>query len=151
MADWAGAVAAMRARLEGGFNAAPVEYQNEDPPQQPWPPASAPWIFFEVIETQTTQRGVGTPGNKPWLTVGHMFAHVFAPKGYGLPDHLAIAGAIMTLYRGATFYNTDPDAKVVCIGADGAGPSVQGGDSKSGDGNQFGVTVAIPFQFYFTA
>jgi hypothetical protein len=41
MADWAGAVAAMRARFEGAFDAAPVEYQNEDPPANPWPPVPA--------------------------------------------------------------------------------------------------------------
>jgi hypothetical protein len=37
-------------------------------------------------------------------------------------------------------------AKVVCFG-----PSVQGGDSASDDGNWFSVTVAIPFDFYFIA
>ena len=31
------------------------------------------------------------------------------------------------------------------------GPSVQGGDSASDDGNWFGVTVSIPFDFYFIA
>jgi len=54
MADWAGAVAAMRARFVGAFNAAPVKYQNEDPPQSPWPPAG-PWIYFEVIQTQSSR------------------------------------------------------------------------------------------------
>ena len=49
-------------------------------------------------------------------------------------------------HRAATFYNAEPGAKVVC-----KGPSVQGGDSSSDDGNWFGVTVAIPFEFYFIA
>jgi hypothetical protein len=108
---------------------APVKYQNEEPPQTPWPPAG-PWIYFEVIQTETTLRGVGLPGNQTWLTVGHIFIHVFAPKGFGLADHLALAG----------------NTKVICYG-----PSVQGGGSDSDDGNWFGVTVAIPFEFYFTA
>ena len=80
MADWAGAVAAMRARFTGVFNAAPV------------------------------------------------------------------AGKAGDVFRAATFYNAEPGAKVVCYG-----PSVQGGDSSSDDGNWFGVTVAIPFEFYFIA
>jgi hypothetical protein len=47
MADWAGAVAAMRARFEGAFDTAPVKYQNEDPPENPWPPVPAkPWVYF---------------------------------------------------------------------------------------------------------
>jgi hypothetical protein len=144
MADWAGAVAAMRARFEGAFDAAPVKYQNEDPPGKPWPPAT-PWIYFEVIQAQTTLRGVGLPGNQTWLTVGHIFIHTFVPKGRGLAEHLALAGKAGDIFRAATFYNDEPNTKVVCYG-----PSVQGGGSDSDDGNSFGVTVAIPFEFYFT-
>jgi hypothetical protein len=147
MADYAGAVAAMRARFAGAFMSAPIAYQNEDPPQSPWPPAPAvPWIYFEVIEAQTALRGVGLPGNQTWLTSGHIFFHVFVPKGYGLADHLALAGRAGEVFRSATFYNSEPGAKVVCLG-----PSVQGGDSASDDGAWFGVTVSIPFHFYFIA
>ena len=147
MADWAGAVAAMQARFKGAFTAAPVEYQNEDPPQNPWPPAPAsPWVYFEVIKAQTILRGVGLPGNQTWLTTGHIVVHVFVRKGFGLVGHLAIAGQVGDVFRAETFYSDEPGAKVVCLG-----PSVQGGDSASDDGNQFGVTVAIPFEFYFIA
>jgi hypothetical protein len=39
MTDYAGAVAAMRARFVAQFpSTVPVVYQNEDPPSQPWPP-----------------------------------------------------------------------------------------------------------------
>jgi len=148
MADWAGAVGAMRARFKDAFNAAPVAYQNEDPPRDPWPPAApaSPWIYFEVIQAQTALRGVGLPGQQTWLTTGHIFIHTFVPKGFGLADHLALAGKAGDVFRAATFYNAEPGAKVVCYG-----PSVQGGDSSSDDGNWFGVTVAIPFEFYFIA
>jgi hypothetical protein len=147
MADWAGAVAAMQTRFRGAFAAAPVEYQNEDPPQNRWPPAPGkPWVYFEVIQGQTALRGIGLPGNQTWLTTGHIVIHVFVPKGFGLIDHLAIAGQAGDVFRAATFYSDEPGAKVVCFG-----PSVQGGDSSSDDGNWFGVTVAIPFDFYFIA
>jgi hypothetical protein len=145
MADWAGAVAAMRARFAGAFSAAPVKYQNENPPENPWPPAK-PWIYFEVIQAQTALRGVGLPGNQTWLTTGHIFIHTFVPTGYGLAAHLTLAGLAGDVFRSATFYNAEPGAKVVCYG-----PSVQGGDSASDDGNWFGVTVSIPFEFYFIA
>src|SRR5262249_8845485 len=128
-----------------GFTVAPVAYQNEDPPAQPWPPSSAsPWVYFEVIQTLTALRGVGLPGNQTWLTTGHIFQHVFVPKGFGLADPLALAGQAGQVFKSATFYNSEPGAKVVCFG-----PTVQGGDSASDDGNWFGVTVAIPFEFYF--
>ena len=50
------------------------------------------------------------------------------------------------MFRAATFYNDEANTKVVCYGS-----SVQGGDSSSDDGNWFGLTVAIPFKFFFTA
>jgi hypothetical protein len=137
----------MRARFAGAFNAAPVKYQNEDPPENPWPPSPAkPWIYFEVIQAQTTLRGVGLPGSQTWLTVGHIFIHTYVPTGFGLADHLALAGKAGDVFRAATFYNDEPNTKVVCYG-----PSVQGGGSSDDDGNSFGVTVAIPFEFYFIA
>jgi hypothetical protein len=49
----------MQERFKGAFNAAPVEYQNEDPPQNPWPPSKAvPWVYFEAIQAQTVLRGI---------------------------------------------------------------------------------------------
>lgn len=147
MADYAGAVAAMRARFEAAALGVPTEYQNEDPPQSPWPPSPAvPWIYFEVIQASSELRGVGLPGNQTWLTTGNIFAHVFAEKGWALPDHLRIAGLAGEVFRAATFYVSAPGAKVVC-----GAPSIQGGGAASDDGNWFGVTVAIPFEFYFNA
>jgi hypothetical protein len=99
-----------------------------------------------VIQAQTALRGVGLPGSQTWLTVGHIFIHTYVPTGSGLADHLALAGKAGDVFRAATFYNAEPGAKVI-----GKGPSVQGGDSSSDDGNWFGVTVAIPFEFYFIA
>lgn len=147
MADYAGAVAAIRARFVANFDtvAVPVEYQNEDPPAANWPPlGAAPWIYFEVLETASSQRGAGLPGNQTWLTVGQILVHLFAPKGYGLPEHLRLAGLAGEVFRAATFYNSDPGAKVIC-----GAPSMQGADSDADNGKWFGVTVAIPFEFYF--
>lgn len=146
MADWTGAVAACKARFVANFaNATPVAFQNEDPPSSPWPPATpVPWTYFEVLEVQSRERGVGKAGSKTWLTLGNIFAHVFVPIGYGLDDHNAIAVPIGEIFRAKTFYNTDPGAKIVC-----GAPSIRGGDSSSDDGNYFGLVVGVPFEFYF--
>lgn len=147
MADYAGAVAAMRAHYEANFAGVPTQFQNEDPPQKPWPPApKVPWCYFEVMQTQSDIRGAGLPGNQTWLTVGHIRIHVFAPKGYGFGDHLALAQSAGEIFRSKTLYQSSPGAKVLCMA-----PSVQGGDSTSDDGNWFGITVSIPFEFYFIA
>lgn len=146
MASYAGAVAAMRARFTANFSLAPVEYPNEKPPALIWPPTNAPWCFFEVVQTLSEIRGAGLPGNQTWLTIGHIFIHVFAPKGFGLPEHQAVAEAAGEVFRAKTFYTVDANTKVLCMA-----PTIRGGDSESDDGNQFGLVVAIPFEFYFTA
>jgi hypothetical protein len=149
MADYAGAVAAMRARFVAAWAAATkVQFQNEDPPVTPWPPEpAAPWVYFEVIQTASVERGVGLPGSKIWLTTGNIFVHVFAPLNYALPDHLALADQAGEIFRAATFYVDNTVGAKVVSGA----PSVGGGASNADNGNWFGVTVSIPFEFYFIA
>ncbi|MHC2726090.1 hypothetical protein [Bradyrhizobium diazoefficiens] len=153
MGDYAGAVAAARAFLSAGFTVVPIQFQNEDPPQKPWPPQASskpvPWCYFEMIQVDDRLRGVGLPGNQVWLAVGNMFAHVWVPKGYGLPAHLALAGQVVELFRSRTLYNTEPGVALRCWSEQGQGPSVQGGDSKSDDGNWFGAVVVIPFQLFY--
>jgi hypothetical protein len=61
-----------------------------------------------------------------------------------LPEQLRIAGLAGEVFRAQTFYNSDPGAKVIC-----GAPSIRGGDSDADNGNWFGVTVTIPFEFYF--
>jgi hypothetical protein len=148
MADYAGAVAAMRARFVAAWGTTtPVQYQNEDPPQEPWPPSPAvPWVYFEVIETQTKLIGGGPVGARTWFTVGNIFVHVMVPKGYALPAQLALAEQAGTIFRAATFYTSDPTAKVTTIA-----PSTDGGDSNADNGNWFAMTVSIPFEFIFLA
>ncbi|BAL77031.1 hypothetical protein [Bradyrhizobium cosmicum] len=154
MGDYAGAVAAVRAYLDAGFTAAPVQFQNEDPPQQPWPPQVAskpvPWCYFEMVQLDDRLRGVGLPGSQVWISIGRISVSVFVPKGYGLPEHLALAGQVVELFRSRTLYNTEPGVALRCWSEQGQGPSVQGGDSKSDDGNWFGVVVTIPFQLFYS-
>lgn len=151
MGDYAGAVAAARAFFEAGFTAAPVQFQNEDPPQKPWPPSSppSPWGYFEMVQLDDRLRGAGLPGNQVWLATGNIAVSLFVPKGYGLADHLALAGLVDALFRGKTTYATEPGVALRFWSEQGQGPSIQGGDSKSDDGNWFGVSVVIPFQLFY--
>lgn len=150
MGDYPGAVAAARAFLEAGFTAAPVQFQNEDPPRRPWPPSPpSPWCYFEMVQLDDRLRGVGIPGNQVWLATGNIAVNVFVPKGYGLADHLALAGLLDTLFRSKTIYNAEPGVALRFWSEQGQGPSIQGGDSKSDDGNWFGAAVVIPFQLFY--
>lgn len=150
-ANYAGAVAAIEARFIAQFSAAPFQKQNADPPQAVWPPPKPgadqlppPFAYLEVLQTSSALRGAGSPGNQTWLTLGLIQVHVFAPRGYGMSDHIAIAEAAGEVFRAATFYNTDPGAKIQC-----AAPAIGGGDSAADDGEYFALKVAIPFEFFF--
>jgi hypothetical protein len=156
MADYAGAVAAMRARFAAAWNETPIAYQNETPQDAdgraitPWPPVDGsnkptPWVYFEVLAASAAIRGAGLPANNIWLTSGFIYVHVFTPEGYAYPDSLRLADAAGEVFRAATFYQGGDGAKVVCMA-----PLTDGGASDADNGNWFRVTCAIPFEFYFT-
>jgi hypothetical protein len=154
MADYAGAVAAMRARFSGAWTETPIAYQNETPQDESgaaitWPPVNdqgqpLPWVYFEVIATQSDIRGAGLPGNQTWLTRGYIYAHVFTPLGYGYAESLRLADQAGQIFRAQTFYQNGSGAKVICMA-----PQTDGGASDADNGNWFRVTTAIPFEFYF--
>ncbi len=149
MADYAGAVAAMRSRFATAWSETQIAYQNEDPPSAPWPPVdgdgkSTPWVYFEVVTSQTSLRGAGLPGDNVWLTTGFIFIHVFTPLGYGLPESLRLAGLAAEIFRAATFYRDGAGSKVMCMA-----PNIDGGASDADNGNWFRVTCSVPFEFFF--
>jgi len=155
MADYAGAVAAMRARFVANWTVTKIEFQNETPQDadgvayHPWPPQddqgrSVPWVYFEVLATQSDIRGAGLPGNNIWLTRGFIYVHVFTPLGYGYADSLQLADAAGEIFRTQTFYQDGAGSKVLCMA-----PMTDGGATDADDGNWFRVTMAVPFEFYF--
>lgn len=139
MADYAGAVAALRAAFVAAWTETPIAFQNEPFEDQ----SAAPWVFFEVLSTASDRRGAGLPGNNTWLTQGIINIHVFTPLNYGYPESLRLADAAGDVFRAATLYQTG-NAKVVC-----GAPQTDGGGSGDDDGIWFRVTTVIPFEFFF--
>lgn len=149
MADYAGAVKAMRDRFEQNWTLTPVMFQNEKPTAMPWPPQDsngnmAPWVYFEVLAVHSELRGAGLPGNQTWLTRGYINVHVFTREGYGYEGSLQLTDAAGEIFRSQTFYRDGQGAKVLCMA-----PMTDGGASDADNGNAFRVTTAIPFEFYF--
>jgi hypothetical protein len=142
MADYAGALSATKARFAAAWTETPITYANEDPPQQPWPPAT-PWVYFEVISAGSNLRTFGSPGDRMWEYTGHIYIHVFVPIGDGVEEPQRLAVAAGEIFRGATFYDNGLGAKVVCIS-----PQTDGGASDADRGNLFRVTCSIPITYY---
>lgn len=158
MADSAGGVAAARARFVDqwkvdGHARTPAAFQNEVPIDQdgnprPWPPQDGagkpvPWVYFEMIFTDSTVRGAGRPGHHVWLTTGNIYGHVFVPQGYGVDAAHQLAVAFGEIFRAATFFNQEPGVKLICMA-----PRNDGGESDADNGNQFRITCTVPFEFY---
>lgn len=150
MADFAGAVAAIRQRLIDNWSTTPIAFQNEnfEPPADPNSGAPVPWVFLEVIGNQSEQRSVGTPGSQEWLYEGHILAHVFVPVNSGVALAQGHAVAVGEIFRAAQFYDSAPGC-CVRSGYGGEGPRTDGGATDADDGNWFRVTCTIPFEFYY--
>lgn len=171
MADYAGAVAAMRARFVaqwkvGSARRTPIAFQNETPSDDngdaisPWPPVTVdpndatkkiptPWVYFEIIGNTSSLRGAGKPGDQLWSYLGHIFIHVFVPEGYGVGDAHQLAVDAGEIFRNAQFY-TDGQGRGVRtgIGPDGEAIHTEGGGSDADNGNWFRVSTYVPFEYF---
>ena len=152
MADYAGAVAAIQARLTANWTTTKVGFQNDKPPSTPWPPVDGngdpePWVYFEVIGNGSALRGAGLPGSQEWLYEGHLLAHVYVPVQTGIAVAHQHAVAIGEIFRVKQFYETAP-ATCVRTGY-GDGPWTDGGEMNPEHGTYFRVTMTCPFQFYY--
>lgn len=149
MADYAGAKAAIRARLEAGWTTTRIAYQNEDP-AQPWPPkrpngSPAPWVHLEITRTDGGIWTFGTAGNRGWRYDGFILVHVFVPTGEGdaLADQYAVT--IGELFRAAKFYDDGNGSYIRTLAPD----VDEGGDTDDGKtGKWFRVTMTVDFTYW---
>lgn len=148
MPDYAGAKAAIRARLVAGWTTTRISFQNEQP-AAPWPPLTAnnelaPWVDLEIVGTGSELIGAsGKAGNRLWHYYGRIIVHVFVPVGSADADASAYALQIGELFRAAEFYNETPGFAVRTLA-----PEIDDGDSGDDDGNWFRVTMSCPFTYW---
>lgn len=158
MADYAGAVAAIRSRFVeqwkiGDQPRTLITFPNEaakdafgNPikvPPKDGDGSPLPWVYLEVIGNGSELRGAGLPGDNIWLYRGGIFIHVFVAEGYGDEEAQSLAVAAGEIFRAQTLYSDGEGRKVVCMS-----PSTQGGDSAADQGNVFRVTCFIPFEYF---
>lgn len=144
MADYAGAVAAIKQRLIDNWTATPIAFLNEgDPVQGDIDERPAPWVLCEIVGTDSELRGVGTPGSHVWRYFGLVRMHVYVPAGSGAEIGLQHAVALGEIFRAATFYNATAGHEVRTLS-----PSIDGPDSGSDDGKWFRVTATVEFQYW---
>lgn len=149
MADYAGAVAAIKQRMVDGWKVGevpitPIDFQNEASSEHVDGNGSPiPWVYFEVIGNGSSLRGWGTPGDHIWIYVGLVAAHVYVPVNTGTDVAQQYAADIGEIFRAQGFY-TDGSGSIVRTWS----PRTDGGGSDADDGNWFVVTCRIPFEYW---
>lgn len=149
MSDYAGAKAAIRARLEANWTTTRITYENETP-ADPWPPVGGdgwpvPWVNIEIASVSSAMRGAGTPGDQIWVTDGFIYVHVFVPSGSGNDTADTYANTIGEIFRAKVFYNAG-DGCYVRTWAPRIGP----GELSDEAGAWFRVTMSVPFEYWHT-
>lgn len=148
MASYAGAVAAIRSRLEENWTTTWIAFQNEgqDPPPDPDTGAPVPWIFLEVLGNTSEIRTFGLPGSHEWLYEGHIVVHVFVPVNSGIELANQYASEVGEIFRAKEFYNAEPGSAVRSWA-----PRTEGGETSDDEGNWFELTMTCPFEFLLRA
>lgn len=144
---YAGAKAAIRARLVAAWGSTRITYQNEAP-AAPWPPLNAaglllPWINLEIVGTGSSIETFGKLGNRGWRYDGLIYVHVFVPVNSGIEVADQYACIIGELFRGAKFYDDDLGSYVRSLS-----PQVDDGDTGDDDGTTFRVTMTVDFIYH---
>ena len=142
MADYAGAVAAIKQRMIDNWTTTPIVFQNENL-YDPSSDATRPWVYFEVIGNGSSRRGPGMPGHVEYLYLGLIAAHVFVPVNSGAELAQQYAVSIGEIFRSKEFYNDAPNAVRTWT------PQTDGGGSDADDANWWRVTVTVNFEFLY--
>ena len=150
MADYAGAKAAIRSRLEANWTTTRITYQNEAP-ASPWPPkrpngSPAPWVNLEIDDIGGGIWTFGTDGNRGWRYDGLIHVHVFVPTGEGDGQADTYAVTIGEIFRAAKFYD-DGNGNYIRTLA----PMIGRGGSGDDDGKWFRVTMTVDFTYWHRA
>ena len=151
MADWAGAVAAIEARLSAQWTQTPIGFENGDAPKvvDPEDGSLRPWIFCEIVADGAGIEGFGLPQSNVIREHGAVEITVFVPVGAGTAQARQNAVAVGEIFRNRRLYDADPTAYVRTWT-----PTVGMGrpaTSETPTGNWWSVPVRIPFEFYHRA
>jgi hypothetical protein len=162
MPDYAGAVAAIKARLitkwvDGSNNPLTlIVYVNKqpDPPFPPIDPVTgnpAPFLVCEIAGTNSNPYTFGNLGNQFFVYNGLILLHVLVPMDEGAARAQQLAVIAGEIFRSATFY-VDANGSYLRTMAPhppdgGSAANIEGIQA----GNTFRVTISCPFQFFYRA
>lgn len=153
MPDYAGAVAAIKARLVANWTTTVIAYVNKQP-EPPFPPIDpitgnpAPVLICEIVGTSSAPYTFGNAGNRFFVYDGLIILHILVPIDEGDDRAQTLALAAGEIFRTATFY-VDANGSYVRTIA----PNPPDGGSKTDVegvqiGSAFRVSISTPFQYF---
>jgi hypothetical protein len=161
MADYAGAVAAIKALLvsnwvTGGQPTSLIVYANTQP-EPPFPPINpktnnpAAFLVCEVSGTKGDPHTFGNAGNRFFLYSGLIVLHALVPINDGTANAEQLAVNAAEIFRTATFY-VDANGSFIRTTAPnppdgGSGADLEGLQA----GSYFRVSCTVPFFYYHRA
>jgi len=156
MPDYAGAVAAIKARLVANWTTTPIVYVNRQP-DPPFPPINPntgdalPVIVIEVSGTKGDVYSFGAPGNRFWLYNGLISLHLLVPVNDGTEQAEQLVVSAAEIFRDALFYQ-DANGSFVRTRApsppdSGSAANVEGAIVAG----MFRVSCSIEFEYFHRA
>ena len=161
MPDYAGAVAAIKAKLvagwvTGGNPTSVIVYPNKQP-AQPFPPIDsvtnnqAAFLICEIVGLKSEPYSFGSSGNRFFYYSGLILLHAMVPIDDGTANAEAMAVNAAELFRTQLFY-VDANGSYIRSGAPnqpdgGSSSSIEGVQA----GNCFRVTCSVPFSYFHRA
>lgn len=162
MPDYAGAVAAIKARLvsqwvDGSNNPKTLIVYVNKQPDQPFPPIDpntgnpAPFLVCEVAGTNSAPYTFGNLGNRFFVYDGLILLHILVPIDEGDERAQQLAVTAGEIFRTATFYVDANGSYIRTIAPNppdgGSAADIEGIQA----GSTFRVSVSTPFQYFHRA
>lgn len=135
--EWADVVAAVRAVLDTAELSASVAWPNEEFDQ----PTEAPWIYAEVLPSDTESTKFGSGGLRIVVDSGLIGLHIFVPNGTGVDVAFRLARTAGEIFR----------LQTLSAGVETGAPMIGGSGQADDDGKWFRVSVSIPVTSTYTA
>lgn len=135
--EWADVVAAVRAKLTAEGPAVSVAWPNEEFDQ----PTEAPWLYAEVLPSDTESTKFGSSGLRIVVDSGLIGFHVFVPNGTGVDAAFRLARTVGEIFR----------LQTLSTGVETGAPVIGGSGQADDDGKWFRVSVSVPVASTYTA
>ncbi len=148
MADYAGAAAAIEARLTANWTTTPIAFENEKLPSGiigSLPNrALNPWVLCEVVGEDGEIVGAGKPGDHVNRLSGTIEITVFVPVDSKRATARGHAVAIGEIFRNQEFYQSAGACVRTWVPWIGGGRRAK---SENPDGNWWALPLIVPFEF----